>query len=382
MASTSRVHGYGKGLTNQGMEVHVLLPISTEPHGSVQINILREGFDENRVHYKYMSGSSLRGNSIIKRQINDIYGYCHTLFYLLKHLRKKDQIIVYEGGWFWQLLCILIVHLKGAKATMELNELPYVFGQQTKRNIAKRQRMLKHVFPRYDQFIVISDTLQQLVHQYAPKSKVIKVPIIVEDLADSITKDNSPFDKPYILHTGTLNERKDGILGLIEGFGKACQQTDIPIHYLFTGYLEKSPQHEYIQKLLTKYHLEDRVIFLGYLETEELRRYQQHCLLCIINKYKTLQNKYCFSTKLGEYLAFARPAIMTNVGEATNYLKDGINAYLVEPKDTDSIANKILYILNHPEEATRIGNAGRELAMNVFNCDVQAKRLITFFQSA
>jgi len=379
MASTARVHAYGMGLKNQGQEVHVLLPISLEPHGCKQKNIHKEGFDENGVHYKYMSGSSLRGNNIIKRQINDQYGYFHTLLYLLKHLRKDDQIIIYEGGWFWQLMCIIAVHLKGAKVAMELNELPYVFGQQTNKTIAKRQRMLKHVFPRYDQFIVISNTLQQLAHQYAPKSKVIKVPIIVEDITDIVAKDKSPFDKPYILHTGTLNQSKDGILGLIEAFGKACQQTNIPLHYLFTGYLEKSPQRDYIKKLLVKYHIEDRVKFLGYLDESELRQYQQHCSLCIINKYKTLQNKYCFSTKLGEYLAFARPVIMTSVGEAMNYLKNGEYAYLVEPNDTDSMANKILHILNHPDEAARIGNAGRELAMNVFYCDIQAKRLVSFF---
>ena len=234
MASTSRVHSYGKGFRNQGREVHVLLPISTEPHSSKQMNTQSEGADENGVHYKYMSGSSLRGNNIIKRQINDQYGYCHTLTYLLKHLKKDDQVIIYEGGWFWQLMCIIAVHLKGAKVAMELNELPYVFGQQTKKKIAKRERLLKHVFPRYDQFIVISDTLQQLAQKYAPKAKIIKVPIIVEDTTDSLVEEKSPIDKPYILHTGTLTQSKDGILGLIEAFGKACQQTDIPIQYLFT----------------------------------------------------------------------------------------------------------------------------------------------------
>lgn len=382
MASTNRVHAYAKGLSGQRIETHVLLPISTEPHGSKQINSCKEGFDENGVHYKYMSGSSLRGNNIIKRQINDQYGYGHTLLYLLKHLKNDDQVIIYEGGWIWQLLCIFIVHLKGAKVAMELNELPYVFGQQNKKKIAKRERMLKHVFPRYDQFIVISEALQQVAQQFAPKAKVIKVPIIVEDIIDSNKEETSPIDNPYILHTGTLTQNKDGILGLIEAFGKACQQTDIPIQYLFTGNLEQSPLKDYIKKLLEKYHIEDRVIFLGYLEMDELRRYQRHCSLCIINKYKTLQNKYCFSTKLGEYLAFARPVIITNAGEAMNYLEDGKNAYIVEPNDTESIANKILQILSHPNEAEKIGKAGQEVANNVFNCDIQARRLITFFQSA
>lgn len=382
MASTNRVHAYAMGLSGQGIETHVLLPISTEPHGSKQVNTCKEGFDENGVHYKYMSGSSLRGNNIIKRQINDQYGYGHTLLYLLKHLRNDDQVIVYEGGWIWQLLSIFIVHLKGAKVAMELNELPYVFGQQTKKTIAKRERMLKHVFPCYDQFIVISNALQQVAQQYAPKAKVIKVPIIVEDIIDSNKEETIPIDNPYILHTGTLTQNKDGILGLIEAFGKACQQTDIPIQYLFTGYLEKSPQREYFQKILVRYHIENRVKFLGYLEMDELKRYQQHCSLCIINKFKTLQNKYCFSTKLGEYLAFARPVIITNVGEAMNYLKDGENAYVIEPNDTDLMAEKILEVFNHPYQAAQIGKAGQELARNTFHCDVQAKRLVTFFQSA
>ena len=382
MASTSRVHAYGKGFRNQGIDVHVLLPISLEPHGSVQKNTQNEGVDENGVYYKYMSGSSLRGNNIIKRQINDQYGYIHTLFYLFKHLHKDDQVIVYEGGWFWQLLCIIATHLKGANVAMELNEYPYVFGEQTPKKIAKRERMLKHVFPKYDQFIVISDALQQLAQQFAPQARIIKVPIIVEDLSESNEDRKSPIDNPYVLHTGTLNQSKDGVLGLIEAFGKACQQTDIPIQYLFTGCLEKSPQREHIKKLLVKYHIEERAKFLGYLDEKELRLYQQHCDLCIINKYKTLQNKYCFSTKLGEYLAFARPVIITNVGEAMNYLEDGKNAYIVEPNDTDSIANKILEILNHPDEAEKIGKAGQEVAKNVFNCDIQAQRLITFFQSA
>ncbi|MBQ3944933.1 MAG: glycosyltransferase, partial [Alphaproteobacteria bacterium] len=107
-----------------------------------------------------------------------------------------------------------------------------------------------------------------------------------------------------------------------------------------------------------------------------------HCSLCIINKFKTLQNKYCFSTKLGEYLAFARPVIITNVGEAMNYLKNGENAYVIEPNDTDLMAEKILEVFNHPEEAEKIGKAGQEVAKNVLNCDIQAQRLITFFLSA
>ena len=101
MASTARVRCYGQGFVHEGYETRVLLPISLEPHGSKQINKLSKGTDENGVHYQYMSGSSLRGNNIVMRQINDLWGYFHTLLYIILHIRKDDQALVYEGGVIW-----------------------------------------------------------------------------------------------------------------------------------------------------------------------------------------------------------------------------------------------------------------------------------------
>ena len=42
---------------------------------------------------------------------------------------------------------------------------------------------------------------------------------------------------------------------------------------------------------------------------------------------------------------------------------------------------KILEVFSHPDQASQIGKAGRELAMNVYNCNVQAKRLVSFFSA-
>lgn len=383
LASTARVHCYGKGFVSQGIETYVLLPISLEKQWVEQKNTESEGVDEVGVHYQYMSGSPIRSNSFFKRHANDVYGYLHTLLYIYRNVSKEDQVIVYEGGVLWMIVCAMVVHLKGAKATMELNELPYVTKKQTRRRIFHRQCMLRLAFPRYDQFIVISESLKEIVQHYAPKAKVIKVPIMVDmdELAHD-TKDESPIQATYIFHAGSLTHNKDGILGMVEAFGKACQKTDKSIKFFMTGRLEDSPQKAIIQELIIKYHLEDKLCFLGYLEKNELYRYLRHCSLCIVYKYDNQQNKYCFSNKLGEYLAMARPVITTNVGEANHYLEDGKNAYIIPPKNTDLMAEKILEIIDHPDKARIIGLEGQKLALTIFNCDIQAKSLMDFFQSA
>lgn len=383
LASTARVHCYGKGFVHQGIETHVLLPISLEKQGTELMNTETEGVDEIGVHYQYMSGSSIRSNKYFKRHAKDVYGYLYTLLYIYRHIRKDDQVIVYEGGVLWMAVCAMVVHLKGAKATMELNELPYVTKKQTRGRVFHRQCMLRLAFPRYDQFIVISEALKEVVQRHAPKARIIKVPIMVDmdELANGV-QNESPIPEPYIFHAGSLTHNKDGILGMIDAFGKACQQTDIPIKFLMTGKLESSPQKAIIQELITKYHLEERLCFLGYLEKGELYHYMRHCSLCIIYKYDNQQNKYCFSNKLGEYLAMGHPVIITNVGEAMHYLEDGKNAYIIPPKNTDLMAEKIMEIIDHPDKARIIGLEGQKLALTIFNCDIQAKRLMDFFQSA
>ena len=383
LASTARVHCYGKGFVSQGIETYVLLPISLEKQGVEQKNTESEGVDEIGVHFQYMSGSSLRSKNFFKRHANDAYGYLHTLLYIYRNVCKDDQVIVYEGGVLWMIICAMVVHLKGAKATMELNELPYVTKKQTRRRVFHRQCMLRLAFPRYDQFIVISESLKEIAQHYAPKARIIKIPIMVDfDELSNDVQDESPIQKPYIFHAGSLTHNKDGILGMVEAFGKACEKIDKPIKFLMTGKLEDSPQKAIIQELIIKHHLEDKLCFLGYLEKNELYRYLRHCSLCIIYKYDNQQNNYCFSNKLGEYLAMARPVITTNVGEAIHYLEDGKNAYIIPPKNTDFMAEKILEIINHPDKARIIGLEGQKLAFSTFNCHIQAKRLVEFFQSA
>lgn len=68
--------------------------------------------------------------------------------------------------------------------------------------------------------------------------------------------------------------------------------------------------------------------------------------------------------------------ITTTVGEANNYLKDGLNAFIVEPHKPQLIAEKIVYAFMHPKETEAIGIEGHRLTMKEFNCEYQTKRIL------
>lgn len=374
-ASSARVREYGKGFVENGVETMVWLPVPRQPHGdSTVLNPNEAGHDGNGVEYEYIAGSSKRHQNILVRQLIDLYGYTSTLLKIVTKCRKDDYVVIYEGSPQWFKRCILAVRLAGAKCGMELNELPYGTGKETEKTQRKRKMMLEKIFPKFDFILAISESLYRLACKYAPQANVIKIPILVEGQLEG---EEFPEQKiPYIFHSGTLFEQKDGVCGMIEAFGMACQKLQMPIKYILTGKLEESPHAYKIRNIIKKYHIENKVEFVGYLDLPTLRKYQKNCWLTIINKYDTQQNHYCFSTKLSEYLSFSRPVITTTVGEANHYLKDGVNAFIVEPHRPELIAEKIIYAANHPEETVAIGRNGHKLTESVFDCGYQTKRII------
>jgi glycosyltransferase involved in cell wall biosynthesis len=70
--------------------------------------------------------------------------------------------------------------------------------------------------------------------------------------------------------------------------------------------------------------------------------------------------------------------VTVNVGEISDYLSDGLNAFLVEPGNCSEMANKLNDIFNNYDLATKVGEKGKALTENVFNYDYQSKRMIGF----
>ena len=374
-ASSARVREYGKGFVENGVDTKVWMPAPRQPYKDIKVlNSKVKGHDAHGVEYEYIAGSSKRHRNIFVRQLIDCYGYTATLLNIITRCRKNDYVVIYEGSPRWFRWCVKAAHLAGAKCGIELNELPYGTGKETDKTRKRRKVMLEEIYPKIDFIWAISESLYQLARRYAPQANIVKVPIMVEGQLEG---EDFPEQKiPYIFHSGSLYEQKDGICGMLEAFGMACQKLQTQIQYILTGRLEESPHAKELQGIIEKYGIEGKVKFVGYLDLPTLRKYQKNCFLTIINKYDTQQNRYCFSTKLSEYLSFARPVITTTVGEANLYLKDGVNAFIVEPHRPELIADKIVYAVSHPAETVAIGREGHKLTENEFDCVYQTKRII------
>ena len=61
-----------------------------------------------------------------------------------------------------------------------------------------------------------------------------------------------------------------------------------------------------------------------------------------------------------EAMTMARPVVASAVGEIVQFVTDEQSGILVRPRDPDALAEKIVSLLEHPEEARRLGKNARE----------------------
>lgn len=86
-----------------------------------------------------------------------------------------------------------------------------------------------------------------------------------------------------------------------------------------------------------------------------------------LDRPDSLQAQCGFPTKLGEYLLTENPVVVTKVGDIPLFLKDGETALIAEERDPQDFSSKLIWALQNPEEASKIGKAGALVAMREFN---------------
>ena len=381
MAAAKRRLCYIKGLKAAGDEINVIITNKVFERVSDDEMPAKGLYDGTP--YCYVSGKykHQKWNKLMRGLDWNLIDPIRTFFYSLRNLHKGDIVYVYLYPFFLQFLILLASKIKGAKTVKEICEHP-----SSLRMNHRNRRLLDWIeyhliMPQYDGFIAISTSLESFVNEYKKSSaKVIRIPILVDPEPYNIdfSPMQSPFDVPYIIHTGTMHEQKDSISKILHAFSVLKHDYTTPCKLVFTG-KQSDPRRCKYKKQIEQLGLTDDVILMGYVSDEEIIKLQHFAALSIIYKSKNLQTQNCFPTKLGELLISQVPVITTTIGDVKLFLESGISAYLFEENDEDQLVQYMHTILSRPQEASAIAKRGYDVALNSFNPIVQGKRLSLFF---
>lgn len=383
MASNKRKLCLAKALLQADVDCRVLVFARHDNRPQSDKDHSKNGFFEG-VPFTFIGKDTNVGIGIVPKA----KAFCslfELIFYLKRNLSAGDIVYSYVHDKYsisFMNAIIKVVHGKKAKYVRELCELPFGKDKETKKTIANRKQILERQFNKYDGILSISQNLTELAKQYTrPDCKIFQLPILVEYEKYALEDKSELSEVPYIFHSGTLTEQKDGILGMIEAFGMATKQLGFPVRFISTGKKENSRCSKEIDELVEKYGLADKLIFTGFISDDKLKEYLQRASVVIINKYPTQQNHYCFSTKLGEYMAAGKPVIITDVGEAMNWLTDRKDALVVKSQDTEAMAKAIVELFTDRELRSTIGNKARNTCQKSFDYKAYAQPLREYFVS-
>lgn len=235
--------------------------------------------------------------------------------------------------------------------------------------------------------VVVSSTLLQQVRREAPRSVVLRLPALVDTErfryspvgATRARQRLSLGTSPVIGYFGSFR-KIEGVRVLLEAVARLRQVVG-NLRLVIGGRELKSPLHDDVQGIASRLGLSDVVQFLGNLGTDDLLEAMSACDLLVIPKLDHEANSIGFPQKLAEYLAMARPVIVTRVGDIPDYVQHGRDVLLVRPGMEQDLFDAARLILADSGLAVRIGLAARQTALAEFSIDAAAMKLVTSLES-
>ena len=128
--------------------------------------------------------------------------------------------------------------------------------------------------------------------------------------------------------------------------------------------------------LIVKNNLQDCVRMLGCINPDQVPSFLSNAAILALARPANIQSAYGFPTKVGEYLSTGNPVVVTRVGELEDFLKDGESCLFAAPDSPEDFAEKLIWLLDHPEESIIIGRNGKNVADTCFNCRLEAHKVL------
>lgn len=381
LAATNRLISYSKGIAELSNSVEILCLKPTEKKSGKIRNKNINGVFEG-IEYQYLSGTTIRPASTMKRIFLYLKGVSKTLIYICSTSRHKKVDVIFMGisNFPVTFLFFLLSRIYKIKFIHERSEYPFLSSSKSLIKKLKLQIYLKLTLKLFDGLIVITSILENYFKSKIRKnSKTMILPILVEpERFNNIKKENNQLVK-NITYCGSMEGNKDGVPILIDAF-KIITAKHKNVNLVLIGDTN-FPSFNKLVKKIDDLKISNKVEFKGRVERDKIPQLLINATMLALARPVSIQAQGGFPTKLGEYLATGNPAIVTSVGEIPLYLKNNANAFIAEPDSAAKFAEKIDYVLSNPESSAKIGMEGKKLTQTVFNYKYQAKNIISFINS-
>lgn len=352
-ASSNRLLAYANSAAAMGYNVKIIALLRLDmkdyhPREGVSVKGLKPCFIKNKV-------------------LSKVFSFFATIWFLIKDVCKEDRILLYGSCDYLPIFWAL----SQKQLYFEVTECPDLFPPRIY-SVCLYRWLIRHL----QGIFVISSNLKEYFTNYGVKPERVHVINMIVDMSRfEGVKQNDGRDN-YIAYCGNItNDSKDGVSDLIRAYvsyQKIYPDCKLYLIGSITSIEQKSKYEAYLKTLKVC----NSVLFIGSVSPNIIPQYFVDAEMLVLARPNNIQAKYGFPTKVGEYLLSGRPNVLTNVGNISDFLKDGENAYIVEPENVNDLANKMIQVSKDKAKANEVGRRGRDTAIKYFNSKIETEKII------
>lgn len=129
-----------------------------------------------------------------------------------------------------------------------------------------------------------------------------------------------------------------------------------------------------MQSLFTEEALKN-THYKGMMDHSSILKEIKQASVCIFPSFAE-----CLPVAWLEAMAMQKPIVASNIGWASEIIADGVEGFLVNPKDHNLYANKICKLLEDVALQNQFGKAAKQKIAQKFSMEIVAKQSLAFYK--
>ena len=178
-------------------------------------------------------------------------------------------------------------------------------------------------------------------------------------------------DDTAILSVGRLYARK-GLFTLIESMPTVVHR--FPRAKFIISGKGQSNEMKKLTDHATRLGVNENIVFTGYFPDSKLPKLYQ---AADVFAFSTFYENLPFAVL--EALSSGLPVVTTNVGGLPEMIESGKNGFLVQPFSSRELADKILYLLEHPDAASEMAFLARKVIEERFDWRLIVQKVLKVY---
>lgn len=214
----------------------------------------------------------------------------------------------------------------------------------------KYVKRVKKAFRNLDYLVVLGPGSKENYSKWLEKNKKIEI-VEIPNLLDNIPNQSSDLKSMQIVSVGRLHPVKD-FSTLIDVFEIVHQQLPEARLTIVGGGEEKTK----LEKMVKEKRLSGKVVITGMVDKEKVQE-----IMLYASVYAMTSLTECFPMVLLEAFSCGLPAVSFDIPVGPKaIIKHGINGYLIQNRDKQEMANRIIQILTDRAERNRLGARAKQ----------------------